>query len=333
MRKVKLIIIGFGVIGKGVVRVISMKQKYIRQTYDIDLKISAICEVNGSIISEKGIDPKYVLELADNKKLNEHPDWNSMTCVDVLKNVDADIALELTPGNIKTGEPGLIHITEALKNKKHVVTSNKAPLALKFTELQKLADENNRKLRYEATVGGAIPIFNLCKETLQVNKVNSIHGILNGTTNFILTKMTQDGISLDIALKEAQELGIAEKDPSYDIKGYDTAVKVAILANALLNKDIGFEDVCVTGIEEITSEAIELAKKQGCVIKLIGDANNLEVSPRLIPISHPLNVDGTLNAVMIHTDIAGDITLVGKGAGATETSSSILSDILDIALK
>ncbi|MCK4492208.1 MAG: homoserine dehydrogenase, partial [Candidatus Altiarchaeales archaeon] len=241
-----------------------------------------------------------------------------------------DIVLELTPGDIKTGEPGLTHIKEALGQGMNVVTSNKAPLALKFRELMKEAQKNNIRLRYEATVGGGIPIINLYDNGLRINEIKSVYGILNGTSNYILGKMEEELLDLETALKEAKDLGIAEPDPSYDIKGIDTGAKVAILANSLMDMEVSFKDINIVGIEDITPEAVDLAKKHGYSIKLIGDVRRLEVSPRLIPMDHPMNVSGFLNAITINTDLAKDITLIGRGAGAEETASSIFSDILSI---
>jgi len=330
MKTAKLIIIGFGVIGKGFVRVLIMKHNEILKNHDIDLKVVAICEIDGSLVNEKGIDLESALKLAEKEELKKHNDWRSIKGLEVIEEIDADIVLELTPGNIKSGEPGLSHIICALKNGRHVVTSNKAPLALRFSQLHKLAEKRGVKLRYEASVGGAIPIINLYRNNMQINRIHSIYGILNGTSNFILTKMFEEDLALDIALKEAQEIGIAEKDPSYDINGIDTGVKLVILANSLMDKKISFRDVKITGIKEVTPESVELAKNHGFVIKLIGDVNKLEVSPRLVPLDHPLNVSGTLNAIMLDTDIAGSIILVGHGAGKIETASSLFSDVLDI---
>ncbi|PKP54505.1 MAG: homoserine dehydrogenase [Candidatus Altiarchaeales archaeon HGW-Altiarchaeales-3] len=317
--------------GRGFCDVLARKKKFINEKFNINLEIAAICEFNGSIVNPSGISVPDIKKLiACEIKLSDHKNWTAMKSTDVLREIDADIAVELTPGNIKTGEPGLGHIIAALENKKHVVTSNKAPIAIQFHELMALAQKNNLKLNYEAAVGGAVPIINLYRETLQINNINSIYGILNGTTNYILTKMTMDDITFDAALKEAQDLGFAETDPTYDIEGIDTAVKVVILANSLMNKTVKFEDVKVTGIKDITPEAIDSAKKNGFVIKLIGDVEKLEVSPRLVPKSSPLNVDGTLNAIMLETDIAEDITIIGRGAGAKETSSALFSDVLSI---
>jgi len=329
-KKANLTIIGFGAIGKGFSNVLLQKQAYIKKKYGIELCVRAVCEINGSLVNEEGVDLEKALDLAKKKNLSKHPDWTTMKSKDVIKNVDSDIVLELTPSDINTGQPGLSHIEDALRRKMHVVTSNKAPLAVKFGKLQKMAEDSGVQLKYEATVCGALPIINLRKHTLQINEIKSIQGILNGTSNFVLTKMAAEGVTMDVALNEARELGIAEADPSYDIKGIDTGAKVVILANSLMNMDVSYKDIDVTGIEGVTPDAIELARKNNQTIKLIGDVGRLEVSPRLVPMNHPLNVSGTLNAVMINTDIAENITIVGRGAGGTETASSLFSDIIEL---
>lgn len=326
----KITVIGFGAVGRGFAEVLLKKRNHIRKNFGVELKVVAVSEIDGSVINEDGLNMEETLNLAKQKKLEEHPNWTQKKSLEVIKKIESDIVLELTPSDIETGQPGLSHIQAAIRERKHVVTSNKAPLALKFTSLHQLAEDNNVELRYEATVCGALPIINLRKFALQVNEIRSIQGILNGTTNHILTKMASEGVSMDAAVKEAQELGIAEADPSYDIKGIDTGAKVTILANALMGMDVSFKDIDVTGIEDITPEAIELARKNNQVIKLIGDVKRLEVSPRLVPADHPLNVSGTLNAVMINTDVAENITIVGRGAGGIETASSLYSDILEI---
>jgi len=330
MKTVKLIVVGFGTIGRGFLEVLRMKRGYVVEKYGVDLVVAAICEVSGSIINPKGVDIVSALEYAQRGKLKEHPDWKPVKSLDAIKEVDADIVLELTPGDIKTGEPGLSHIRSALSSGKHAVTSNKSPLALKFQELTSLAEKKGLFLGYEATVGGAIPLINLYRDNLEINRVDSIYGILNGTSNYILTKMFEEGVGIGTALKEAQELGIAETNPSYDIDGVDTAVKLVILANSLMDKRISYSDISVKGIRDVSPDSLGLAKKHGYAIKLIGDVVNMEVSPRLVPLNHPLNVSGTLNAVMLETDIAGPLTLVGHGAGRIQTASSVFSDIMEI---
>jgi homoserine dehydrogenase len=255
-----------------------------------------------------------------------------MSGLDAIEKIDADVVIEATVSNVKTGEPGLSHMLNAMKRKKHVVTSNKGPLALKFKKLQKTSEKNDVLFRFEASVGGAMPILNLARHCLSGDEVLSIRGILNGTTNYILTRMLKEESPFEMVLREAQELGIAEADPSYDIDGIDTASKLVILASAIMGTDATYKDVKVQGIRNVTPEAIKLAKDGGYAIKLIGEVSDshLEVSPRLVPLNHPLNVEGALNVAAFDTDIAGEITIVGKGAGAIETNSAILSDLIDI---
>ena len=218
-----------------------------------------------------------------------------------------------------------------MKHDKDVVTANKGPLALRYKELMNLADEHNRYLLFEGTVGGAMPIINLNKYDLAGQKIKSIRGIFNGTCNYILTKM-DSGQPFEQALKEAQQQGYAETDPTNDVEGYDSACKVVILANSIFGRNVTFKDVDITGITTINSDAIALAKSNDMVIRLIGEvsANKLEVAPRLIPRGHPLSLPGTLNTAEIITEYAGPITVSGIGAGGIETASAILSDLIDI---
>lgn len=322
MKTVKLMIVGFGNIGRGLAKTLLDKKASLKKA-GVNLVVVAVCEAAGCAIDEKGLDLKRLL--------SGQLKWSKKKTLDVISCVDADIVVELTPGNIKTGQPGLSHIRCALKSKKHVVTSNKSPIVLAYHELVKLAGENDVSLRFEATVGGAIPIISSCERDLSGNMIKNIYGILNGTTNYILTKMDDEGIDFESALAEAKQLGYAESDPTYDISGLDTASKIVILANALMDANVTIADISVTGIENITPEAVEVAKEYGYTIKLIGDVAKREVSPKLLPMEHTLNVGGSLNAILVDADLAGEVTLVGHGAGPMQTSSAILSDILAIA--
>ncbi|MFC1786750.1 homoserine dehydrogenase [Halobacteriota archaeon] len=329
----RISIIGFGVIGSGVAKVISEKRDHIKHRHGIDLELVGIGEHNGGIVCESGLDPMEAYNLAKAKEMNKHPCWKEdMKGIKVIREVDADIVIETTPTNIDSGEPGLSHMLTAFKNKRHVVTSNKGPLAIAYKELIRTAEEHEVQFRFEASVGGAMPVFNLVRESLQANKILSIKGILNGTCNYILTRMSTEGMSYEHALSEAQELGIAETDPSYDVEGKDTACKLVILANEIFGIDSTYKDVEIEGIIGVTLESLKLASDKGYTIKLIGEVGErLRVAPRLVPKDHILAVGGTLNIMSLNTDLAGDITITGKGAGAIETSSSILSDVINIA--
>jgi homoserine dehydrogenase len=311
----KLSIIGFGAIGQGVAQVVQNVPQ---------LKVVAIAD-------SKGVALMPDLEDVLARKRAGQPIANSnLTALDVIRTVEHDVVVEVTPTNIDDGEPGLTHVREALKNKRNVVTSNKGPLVAAFSELTHLARTQGVALRYEATVGGAMPIINLIRDTLAGARVLGIRGVLNGTCNYILTRMAEEALEYDQVLSEAQDMGIAEADPTYDVTGIDTACKVVILANAFFDRNATFTDVNVTGIDRITQDALQLARQRGFVVKLIGDVQELTVSPKLIPLRHPLNVSGTLNAASILTDTAGEITVAGKGAGSIETASAILSDVLSI---
>ena len=333
----KVILVGFGVIGKGVVKVIEEKKEYLKSKYGMDLKVVAICDRSGAAIDENGLDLKTALKVKEETgKISNYPEkGTNMSIVDVIKTVDADAIVEATPTDIETGEPEKTHMIEAFKNGKHVITANKGPLALYFNELISCAEKYNKIFMYEASVGGAMPIINLAKETLAGNEITEIKGILNGTTNYILTKMEKEKLDFDTVLKEAQELGIAETNPHQDISGLDTAAKIVILATSIMNKNVTIKDVKLEGITRITPEALTMANKSGYTIKLIGEVseNKLEVGPKLIPIDDPMNVKGSLNVAMFNTDLAKEVVVVGRGAGDKETSSAILSDIISVYLR
>jgi len=193
--------------------------------------------------------------------------------MDVVKESDYDILVEVTPTDAKTGQPGISYITEALKRGKHVVTSNKGPVALKYRELTELATRKGVRFLFEATVGGSMPVFNLMRGPLAGNEVMSIEGIFNGTCNYILTRMASEGLPYDMVLSEAKELGIAEADPTYDVEGIDTALKMVILANSVFGMDVRLEDVDRVGISSVCLEALKLAGEADMVIKLIGEVH------------------------------------------------------------
>ncbi len=328
MKTVRLSLIGFGAVGQGVAQAI-LQKKEILKGQGIDLCVVGISDSKGSEINVKGIDLKSALL---RKKQKGTVAKGNDSAFEIIQDVEHEIVVEATPTNIKNGEPGLSNMSAAFNSGRHVVTSNKGPLALCFSQLKEAAEDNGVFFRYEATVGGAVPIFNLIHESLAGNRVIGIEGILNGTTNYILTRMAHERLPYELVLKEAQELGIAETDPTYDVEGIDSACKLVILANSVFGEAATYRDVEVTGITKITPEALELASKNNYVVKLICEAGNgtLIVAPRLVPKKHPLAVGGTLNVASILTDLAGRITISGKGAGSIETASSILSDILYI---
>lgn len=321
-------IIGYGTVGRGVVELIHRK--------NLGLKVVAICDKGCTVHDRNGIDLGHVIEGTKNIPLDKYSmARNDLEAEKIIDSKCADIYVELTPTNIVDAEPGYSHIRRILSNSRHAVTSNKGPLVLHYRELKELAEKNSAAFLYEATVGGAIPLLNLVRENLRGNRIQSIRGILNGTTNYILTRMAAEGAPFSQILKEAQELGIAEKDPAYDVEGIDAAAKAVILANEFFSRDVGIKDVDITGITRVTPEFVSLADKNGFKVKLIVEISEtvLKVAPRLIEKTHPLAVDGTLNAINLKLDMANELTLVGYGAGKYETAGAVISDILSIAGK
>ncbi len=324
-------IIGFGFIGKNLVKALYLKKNYLKERFGIKYKIVSVTDLSGTAYDESGLNLERLIKIDSVRDYGKNV--NEMIGIDAIREIDADIVFELTPSNIKDGEPGLSHIKTALNLGKHVITSNKGPLVIAFKELKELAERKNLELRFEASVGGALHVISTALETLAGCEIYSIQGILNGTTNYILSRMTKEEMPIDILIREAQEMGIAERDPSYDIDGIDTACKLVIIANEIMKMNITIKDVKkIEGIRRITPEVIKLAKEKNYVIKLIGEVSkeNIEVSPRLVPKYHPMNVDGVLNAVLLKTDLAGDILLIGKGAGE-ETISSLMSDFIKVS--
>ncbi|NYT02230.1 MAG: homoserine dehydrogenase [Methanosarcinales archaeon] len=325
MREVKISLVGYGVVGHGVVEVVGRKRKLMRDL-GLDLKIVSITDHTGTVISPDGIAPEKVI----GEKTLQNVKNSDASSKDIIRSVNSDLVVEVTPTNIVHGQPGLGHMEEALSCGKHVVTSNKGPLVVAYSRLKKLADEKGVMLKFEATVGGTMPLISLIERTLVGNKILGVRGVFNGTCNYILTRMAEEKYPYSFALNEAQELGYAEADPTYDVEGVDTAGKVVILANSVFNMDVKYSDVQVRGITEITPEALILAHKRGYAIKLIGEVPALTVKPMLVPLGSPLAVGSTLNAAAIYTDLSETITVTGLGAGRIETASAILSDIVSI---
>ncbi|MDR3292321.1 MAG: homoserine dehydrogenase [Methanobrevibacter sp.] len=331
----RICLIGFGAVGQGVVKAISLKKRDIKNKFNMDLKVVGVSDSSGSAINPGGLDEDLLLDIkSKTSKVSNYPKYGNSAIqgIGLLDNIDYDCLIEATPTNIETGEPAKSLTLKAFKDKKDVVTSNKGHLALFYNEIINKSKENNVKFKFEASVGGAMPIINFSKKTLASSKIESIIGILNGTTNFILSRMTSEGSSYKNTLEESQVLGIAETDPSQDVEGIDAACKTVILANSILGIDCVYDDIEIKGISNITSEAIELAKKEGYLIKLIAEVSkdNLKVAPRLVKKNSPYAVEGTLNMATLKTDLADDVTVIGKGAGSLETASAILTDLINI---
>lgn len=329
----KICLIGKGNVGSCLLHLLHEKKDEIKKSFDISYVLIAIFEHDGALINEKGIELKDVLDKKE--KFRELSYWKKgITAKEQISKLDLDICIETTPTNPNTGEPALSHIIEALCNKINVVASNKGPFYLRYKKIKDLAEEQDCIVKYEATVASGVPILSI-KNGLIGNTIISIKAILNGTCNYILSRMAAEGVSLQIALKEAQELGYAEADPTLDIEGYDAAGKLVILANELLGWSKNIKDVKIKGITGITAQTIELAKSDGFVVKhmAIAENNQLIVEPRLVERDSPLNIGGTLNVIELQTKYAGPVVIMGRGAGGFEAASGILNDMISISLK
>ncbi|RLD56265.1 MAG: homoserine dehydrogenase [Bacteroidetes bacterium] len=334
--KHKIGLLGFGTVGKGISEILRDKKEFLNTKYGYEYDIVAVADFAfGNVYNPDGLDIPLMLEQAGNKE-KFTKDLTDMETLDLIKNSNVTVWCELTYTDLNTGGPAIDHVKTALSAGKHIVTSNKGPAALLYPEMKKLADENGVKFMIEGTVCAGTPVINLTDGPLAGCKISKISGILNGTTNYMLSEM-EKGMSYDEVLKIAQELGYAEADPTGDVEGYDARGKVTILANIVMDAGIKISDVPCQGITKITPEDIDFAKKQGKRWKLLGSVEMKDgkvitsVAPEMVDISHPLaGVMGATNALTFATDMLGDVTIVGPGAGKIETGFSILTDLLAI---
>ena len=338
----KLAFIGFGTVGRGLMELLLQKQKDLQQTAGFTYRVVAIHDIIlGTLMNEKGVNGRTALDLAaEEKSLKNHPDFvKQADAGHVITSTGANVIVEVTPTNIKTGQPAVAHVELALTNRKHVVTTNKGPVALAFHSLKKLADENGVEFRFEGTVMSGTPVFHLCETGLAGARTKRIRGILNGTTNYILTQM-EKGIAYEEALRDAQQKGYAETVPHADVLGWDAKAKVLILANVLLGAHLRQDDIPCEGITTISLDDVKAAQKAGMRWKLIGTVERGKngvtagVKPMLLPPDDFLaDISGVTNALSFETDTLGVTTIIGPGAGKIETGFSLLSDLLAIHRK
>ena len=286
--------------------------------------VVAFADSGSAVVDGAGIDTDAALD----RKAAEGTvgDGASDDAVDA----DYDVLVEATPTTLGDAEPGFSHVRAALERDRHVVLANKGPVAERYGDVRELERDSDGAVRFEATVGGAIPILSTV-EDLSPSHVTAARGVLNGTANFILSRMAAEGIDYEHVLAEAQDLGVAEADPAFDVEGTDAALKCVILANVLAGGDREFtlDDADVSGITNVPGSALELAAEDGRTIRLVGEATRegIRVGPRLVPGNAALAVTGTRNIVQLETSYAGQLNLSGRGAGGEETASAVLGDI------
>ncbi|MDP6712437.1 MAG: homoserine dehydrogenase [Nitrospinaceae bacterium] len=318
MRKIKVGIIGFGTIGSGVVKILASSKDIIRQRLGAEIEVAKIADLDVS--SDRGVVVDSNLLTTDTKEVVDNP--------------EVEIVVELMGGY----EPARSLMLQAIAGGKHVVTANKALLAKHGDEIFSAVEDQQVAIGFEGAVAGAIPIIRSIREAFVANEITAIEGIVNGTANYILSKMSDEQCDFAVALKEAQEKGFAEADPTFDIEGIDSAHKISLLTRLAYGTPVNFDDITVQGISGISIDDIECAREFGYRIKLLaiskfdGESVDIRVHPAMIPQSHPMaNVNGVLNAVRVCDNLMEENVLIGHGAGSLPTGSAVVADIVEQA--
>lgn len=317
MKEIKVGLIGFGTVGKGLAEVLLTQRERLNRRTGMTIRLAGIADHQATGLPERFNDIAFTTD-----------------AMDLINNPDIDIIVELIGGI----EPAKTFIMQAIAAGKHVVSANKALLSQEGADIFAAATKKGVEVGFEASVGGGIPVIKALKEGLVANRILSIMGIMNGTANSILTRMTDEGIPFAEALKDAQNLGFAEADPTYDIEGIDTAHKLAILMTIAYGTPITHTQIVTEGISQIEPMDIELAREFGCRIKLLaisrnhGDHVEARVHPTMVPQDHLLaSINGAYNAIHFQGDIVGNVLLYGQGAGMLPTGSAVAADVVDIA--
>lgn len=314
---VKIGLVGTGTVGGGCIDIIQKHAEDFKRHFGIDIELARVCSREPEQAAAHGVSDIFTLDYQD-----------------IVNDPDIDIVIELVGGTTVAKSI----VIDALANNKHVVTANKALMATFGKEVMDLAARRGKEIAFEASVGGGIPIIGPLKHSLIANQINSVMGIVNGTTNYMLTRMADDGMDYDDALKEAQEKGFAEADPTADVDGLDAAAKIAILASIAFNSRVTIDDVPAEGIRNISLTDLVAAKDMGYCIKLLAHAHrtpegiDVRVHPTMLPVDHPLSsVNGVFNAIYAVGDFVGETMFFGEGAGSGAAASAVMGDVLEVA--
>jgi homoserine dehydrogenase len=335
----RLALIGFGNVGQGLTTILRDHGPDLARQHDVDFRIVSVNTARrGQVYDPDGLEPGNLLDtFKKTGRVDVVPaPFTGWEVERVIRDSNADIVVELTSSDLFTGEPANRFIREAILQDRHVVTTNKGPVALHYPELSTMAAERGVIFGVEGTVMGGTPALRVGRELLSTAGISRIQGILNGTTNYILTRMAE-GESYESALREAQNKGYAEANPRSDVEGYDSAIKLVILSNLMMGIPLKLHNVEREGISELTTRDIVRAQQSGEVWKLVAWIERSEdmvkacVQPVRLPVNHPLaSVSGAMNALTFVTKLLGDVTILGPGAGRVETGYGVLSDLLDI---
>lgn len=339
MKTKRIILCGAGNVGLTFLKLVAERTEDIRAKHGLNIEIGGVVDIGGAVIAKTGALPlhEFLAYLTQGGRPENFPGYGQpgLSGVDAINNNAFDILIETTPTNLKNGEPGNSFITAAVKKGMDIVSANKGPFVLFFDQLHKLAAANKSRLFISAAVGAALPTLDTGKFSTVGASISAIEGILNGTTNFILTKMYLEKTSYADALKEAQAMGIAETDPTLDVAGYDSRNKIVLIANTLFGTSFGVNDVPVQGITDVTYADIEAAAQQGKVLKLVATAEvkdgavSLAVSPKAIDLKHPLAaINFSEKGITYTTDTMGQITVLGGKSSPLGAAAALLKDVI-----
>ena len=307
----RLAIVGSGAVGTAVLELAG----------DYGHDVVGVADSTSGAVEAAGLDTEAV-----RSRKRDRGTVGDGTPEDVL-GAEYDVLIEATPTTLGDAEPGFSHVRRALERDRHVVLANKGPVAERYDDVRSLEADSAGTVLFEAAVGGAIPVLSTIDDLN--GQVTAARGVLNGTANFVLSRMAAEGLDYEHVLAEAQDLGVAEADPTFDVEGIDAALKCVILANVLYEDTYTLADAEVEGIDDLPGSALELAAEDGRTIRLIGEVadGDVRVGPRLVPENGTLAVSGTLNIVQLETHHAGRLNISGRGAGGPETASAVLADV------
>lgn len=342
MKISRVALVGVGNIGRGFLRILAEKGPWLAQYLGIQFRVVTAVDSSGAAISSDGLDPRDLLRLKESHQgvaALERYGHPGLSALEALPQSGADLVVELSPTSLKHGEPGLSVITWSLGHGLDVVTANKGPLVLAYPKLIGLAASHGRQLLFSGAVAGGLPTVNIGRRDLIAAHIQRVEGIFNTTTNYILCRMEESGLTFDEALREAQQAGVAEADPTLDVDGWDATNKLIIVANSVLGIPATLQDVAVQGIRGITREQLLTASQQGKAIKLLataepdGDSYKLTVRPTELPLNHPLaRLSRWQMGVVYTSDINGTIIAIIEEEGTLATAGAVVRDAVNILI-
>ncbi|MFB3886114.1 MAG: homoserine dehydrogenase [Thermodesulfobacteriota bacterium] len=341
--KKRLILCGFGKVGKAFATLLAERKHAIGQKYGMDMELAAVVDIGGAAVSREGPLPidGLLSHAGKGGMVETFPGYGipGISGTEAISSLKADVLVETTPTDLTDGQPGRGHMEAALKQGLDIVSANKGPLVLFYRELQELAQAKGRRIFMSAATAAALPTLDVGMLCLAGSQVISIEGILTGTANYILTRMYQDKCAYDVALREAQEMGIAETDPSLDVEGWDTRNKLFLIANRIFEKSIDLGKIRVTGITGVSAKDMEKAQADGKVIKLVGTALlekgtlALRVEPQALATDHPLaSVHYSEKGISYLTDTMGRVTVIGGKSSPMGAAAALIKDLIHSSL-